>query len=81
MLFNCRRHELSAQQINDGSFAVDEGSTLTKISLRKRIFSRRSFHPFNTAKTRVRMLVAFVAYCFIAGSIVVGVQAGGGASI
>lgn len=78
MLLKCRREELSAEQINDGFRTVDEGPVLAKNSLRTRIFSRCFSHPFNTAKTRVRMLVAFVAYCFIAGSIVVGVQAGGG---
>lgn len=78
MLFKCRREESSAEQINDGFFAVDEGSTLAKKNLRTRISFRRCFRPFKTAKTWVRMLGAFVAYTLIAGALVVGVQTGGG---
>lgn len=81
MLFKCRREESSAEQINDGFFAVDEGPVLAKKNLRTRIFSRCFSHPFNTAKTWVRMLGAFVAYTLIAGALVVGVQTGGGAAI
>lgn len=81
MLFKCRREESSAEQINDGFFAVDEGSTLAKKNLRTRISFRRCFRPFKTAKTWVRMLGAFVAYTLIAGALVVGVQTGGGAAI
>lgn len=74
MLFKCRREESSAEQINDDFFAVDEGSTIAKKSLRTRISFRRSFRPFKTAKTWVRLLGAFVAYTLIAGALVVGVQ-------
>ena len=79
MLFNCSRQELSAQQITGDSLAAGEVPTPAKKTQAYGYFSDTCHIHFKTAKTRVRVLVAFVAYTLIAGALVVGVQTGGGA--